>query len=390
MGEREITRAIRRLRPRLRDLRDADRRAPVHRTHRAGHRRQGGDGGAAAAHRCSREPCRPTSRPPCSRRWQKLPADRFGTAEEFADALANPGLLKTTVLSFPCGLKRSSHWPLSVAMGLPQIAVGVAAARLGTASRGEPAPRYVAERLGGPRVAHVSSTLARWQNGRVRRPWRDAEPGRGPERPVRRLEDPHARHDEGACPVVRLDSRRESHYYERFSEVPRGVYSISPVGGDDRLVLPDAGARPPLPDGSLLVWRYFVGERMQLLHYWPESGKARHASGVLHPVGGWTPRGSSFPAGRRPLSWEAPVLTGLSRYGCSSIDLETKRTRCSPTVGRIGHSALAVTPTARRFWWSRPSGMSTAWCPFREMGRLGRRSCFTHLTDPGPLPWDRW
>ena len=54
MGEREIDARTRRLCARLRDLRDARRRAAVHRADGAGDRREGDDGGAASLRRCAR------------------------------------------------------------------------------------------------------------------------------------------------------------------------------------------------------------------------------------------------------------------------------------------------------------------------------------------------
>ena len=63
----------------VRDLRDARRRAAVHRPDGPGDRRQGDDRRARPASRRCGRPCRPQSRTPCSPRSQKLPADRFAT-----------------------------------------------------------------------------------------------------------------------------------------------------------------------------------------------------------------------------------------------------------------------------------------------------------------------
>ena len=82
-------RAERRLLAGLRALRDAGRGAAVHRADGAGDHRAGDDRGAAARSRCCGGRCRRTWTRRCTA-LEKLPADRFATAAEFAAALASP------------------------------------------------------------------------------------------------------------------------------------------------------------------------------------------------------------------------------------------------------------------------------------------------------------
>ena len=85
-GRARAGRAHRRLPPRLRAVRDAGRRAAVHRAHAAGHHRQ-----AARPSRCRRaRPCAdvpPAVERAVARALAKVPADRFATAGEFSAAL---------------------------------------------------------------------------------------------------------------------------------------------------------------------------------------------------------------------------------------------------------------------------------------------------------------
>ena len=60
---------------------------PVHRQHRAVDRRQGDDGEADRRPRGSATPSRPSVEHAVLTALQKLPADRFASAKEFADAL---------------------------------------------------------------------------------------------------------------------------------------------------------------------------------------------------------------------------------------------------------------------------------------------------------------
>ncbi|MGC9970484.1 MAG: winged helix-turn-helix domain-containing protein [Bryobacteraceae bacterium] len=51
------------------------------------------------------------------------------------------------------------------------------------------------------------------------------------------------------------------------------VYTIGPLGGEPRLLLENAIAPEPLPDGSLIVLRPSSEGRQQLLRFWPDSGR---------------------------------------------------------------------------------------------------------------------
>jgi tRNA A-37 threonylcarbamoyl transferase component Bud32 len=273
----------------------------------------------------------------------KLPADRFENAKEFVQALATPAALRTTVVSAPSARKPARRLP-ALPVGLLAIGLGLgfAGARL-SAPAVEAVHGYLGERLSGPRVALYPQVSPDGKTVAFA-----AMEGRQTQVGVLNAES-------GDWKILTHDSTRglaqsfawspdgNRIYYERFSEVPRGVYSISPLGGDDRLVLPDAAAPIPLSDGSLLVWRYVRGDHPQLFRYWPESGKldtlpaysVRDDQGHL---GGVLPgeREVAFIGGTGPY-WTVDTLF--------SIDLTTGKTRVlSPTVGRAGIWSLAVAP----------------------------------------------
>ena len=62
-------------------------------------------------------------------------------------------------------------------------------------------------------------------------------------------------------------------YFDRVTDIPRGVFSVSILGGEPRVVLEDASGPCVLADGSLLVHRINAQRDTQLYRYWPESGK---------------------------------------------------------------------------------------------------------------------
>jgi eukaryotic-like serine/threonine-protein kinase len=278
----------------------------------------------------------------------KLPADRFDTAKQFAEALATPGLAKTVALSAAPRPRRLTPWLLAVAAGALGVIGGYAMSRSGNGPQIEPTATYVGERMGGPRIA-LSPQIS--PDGRTMA----FAAMEGSQTQVAVLNP-----ESGDWKILTHDTSRglaedlawapdgNRIYYERFSEVPRGVYSISPLGSDDRLVLPDAASPMPLADGAVLVWRYSAGGtgRARLLRYWPETGKLDSfpAFAVQQPG---SRLGEVFPGGK-----EVVFMGGTGPFigtdTLLALDLGTGKTRVlSSTIGRDGHTAVAAAPDGR-------------------------------------------
>ena len=62
-------------------------------------------------------------------------------------------------------------------------------------------------------------------------------------------------------------------YYNRYTDVPLGIYSVPALGGEERLILENANGAEPLADGSLLVAKINGDRQMQIYHYWPADGR---------------------------------------------------------------------------------------------------------------------
>jgi len=62
-------------------------------------------------------------------------------------------------------------------------------------------------------------------------------------------------------------------YFDRYWDKPRGVYMVPPLGGEPMLVLENAAAPLPLPDGSIVVLRSGGNLRDQMYRFWPDSGR---------------------------------------------------------------------------------------------------------------------
>ncbi len=62
-------------------------------------------------------------------------------------------------------------------------------------------------------------------------------------------------------------------YFDRYAELPLGIFSVPALGGEEQLVLEDAMHPEPLPDGSLLTQRLNADRKVQLYRFWPDSGR---------------------------------------------------------------------------------------------------------------------
>jgi len=62
-------------------------------------------------------------------------------------------------------------------------------------------------------------------------------------------------------------------YFSRTIDVPRGVFNVPFLGGEEHLVLENADNPAALPDGSLLATRINEERRLQVFRFWPETGK---------------------------------------------------------------------------------------------------------------------
>jgi len=117
-------------------------------------------------------------------------------------------------------------------------------------------------------------------------------------------------------------------YYDRIADVPRGIFSVPVLGGEEKLVLENAMAPEVLPDGTLLLYRLNPQRNLQLFRYWPETGRlqdlpvvsrANPASPEVHIRA--TPDGREAVVAGAPLGQEkepdrllaVDVTTGASR-----------------------------------------------------------------------------
>jgi Tol biopolymer transport system component/predicted Ser/Thr protein kinase len=82
-------------------------------------------------------------------------------------------------------------------------------------------------------------------------------------------------HQKNAGQIVEIAWSRDGSklYFDRLTDTPAGVYSVSTLGGEPRLVLESAGNPQVFSDGSLMVARVNAQRDQQLYRFWTDSGK---------------------------------------------------------------------------------------------------------------------
>jgi len=98
-------------------------------------------------------------------------------------------------------------------------------------------------------------------------------------------------------------------FFDRVSDVPHGVFSIPPLGGEERMVLEDAQGPEALADGSLLLVKRNAQRNFAIHRFWPETGKLTPVGPPVAPESaGLALR--AFPDGRRAIFWGRLAGTG--------------------------------------------------------------------------------
>jgi eukaryotic-like serine/threonine-protein kinase len=135
-------------------------------------------------------------------------------------------------------------------------------------------------------------------------------------------------------------------YFDRVWGRPRGVYSISPLGGEPRLLLDGAQCPHALPDGSLIVVQIDESARYRLYRFWPDSGKVESLPAL---VGGGVrelvdPLVAVFPDGRDVVQLGTPDSAPNEVPRWYAINLETLRSKPLNSQVVLGAFSVGVSP----------------------------------------------
>ena len=149
-------------------------------------------------------------------------------------------------------------------------------------------------------------------------------------------------------------------YYDRYFDVPRGVFAVPALGGDERLLLEDAVTPQVLPDGSLLVVRINAERVVQLHRFWPDTGRVEALPALAAPLSRLpSPSLRVFPDGREAVFVGKPQNSNDPDH-LWIIDLASGRTRrIAPDVSLVFAMwtfPLAVSADGRSVLFIQPSG----------------------------------
>ena len=138
-------------------------------------------------------------------------------------------------------------------------------------------------------------------------------------------------------------------YYDRVFGGPQGVYEISPLGGQPRLVLEAAQCPHALRDGSLIVMKIDTSGHDRLYRYWPDSGKLQPLPALATGGMGQTPDPpvQVFPDGREVIYSGTPDDKPNTPAAWYVLDLASLKNRLldAPIVPRS--FAVGVSPDSQ-------------------------------------------
>ena len=178
-------------------------------------------------------------------------------------------------------------------------------------------------------------------------------------------------------------------YFDRYFDVPRGVFSVPVLGGDERLLLDEAMTPQALPDGSLLVTKINAQRVVQLHRFWPETGRLEALPALSAPLSRLpTPSLRVFPGGGEAVFVGKP----LGDQGADHlwiIDLASRRTRrIAPNVTlafALWSFPLAVSADGQSVLFTLPAGNLQRVVMVPRDGSTGVRTVMTLTQRPVTL-----
>ena len=112
-------------------------------------------------------------------------------------------------------------------------------------------------------------------------------------------------------------------YYNRSNGAIRETYSVPVLGGDEHLVLENAGSVDALPDGTLIIGRPDAHRKRTLNHFWPGTGRLQEIPFQLGASPSQNTASRVYPDGKSVLAWGQPMGQPAAALGLYAIDLSS-------------------------------------------------------------------
>jgi eukaryotic-like serine/threonine-protein kinase len=163
-------------------------------------------------------------------------------------------------------------------------------------------------------------------------------------------------------------------YYGRVDGAPKGVFSVSALGGDERLVLEGAKFPEALPDGSLLAVRVNDARQSQIHRFWPETGRLQPYPWSYDSTIECAMR--AFPDGKEAIFWGQPLDQPASDTNLYNLDLTSGRAIKIDTgvqqTSETGTIGLGVDRTGSSILTAKRSGDLTTIVAIPRHGGIAR------------------
>ena len=112
-------------------------------------------------------------------------------------------------------------------------------------------------------------------------------------------------------------------YYDRWTDVQQGIFSVPVLGGEERLVVENAAVPEALPDGTLLIVKLNAQRQPQLYRFWPGTGRLQDLP-VRMPTSPFTNTPArEYPDGKTAVVFGEPTGKATSAQAWYTIDLSS-------------------------------------------------------------------
>jgi eukaryotic-like serine/threonine-protein kinase len=189
----------------------------------------------------------------------------------------------------------------------------------------------------------------------------------------------------GFGPVISLAWSRDGSriYFDRSQSGGRTIFSVSPLGGEPRLVLENAASPQPLLDNSLLFSRSTASGLNQLHRFWPDSGQFRAFPVSVHSS--FVPAVRAFHDGREAAVFGQLLNSdGPSAHQLLALDLGSGSARTiAPSsdfgefFGTEGVVPIGVSADGTEILTTTRIGSASRVVALRRDGAGSRRPLFT-------------
>jgi len=168
-------------------------------------------------------------------------------------------------------------------------------------------------------------------------------------------------------------------YYHRSNGVLEGVYSVPVLGGDEHLVLDNAGNVEALPDGTLLIARVDAERKRKLHRFWPGTGRLQELPVQTEFSASENTTARAFPDGKSALVWGEPMGQTASALALYAVDLSSgSMKRLSPPgLNGADLTAFAAAADGKSVLAAVNSGALTRIVSFPASGAAIERPLFT-------------